>query len=164
MCCLWTFASLWQPVLYLDVSVLHSTVACAAPTSVCSTAACAALERISSTAGCAVLGRVCVSVTALSILEVSGLQLLVLQLNIFVQQQPALCQEMYGLQSLSLCCTWTCLSTSAFVLHLACLSTRVLNWTCLPERALCCTMTCLSTKACAAPVRVCLQESITSCS
>jgi hypothetical protein len=44
--------------------------------------------------------------------EVSGLQLhmLVLQMRVFVQQQPMLCQEVYGLQQL--------------VLHLYCLSAR----------------------------------------
>ncbi len=75
------------------------------------------------------------SVTAVSILEVSGLKLLVLPLDIFVQQQPVLCQEMYGLQKLAL--------------HLYCLSTRVCA---APEFA------CLQ-EPFAAPGHVCLYKS-----
>ncbi len=86
---------LQQPVLYLDVSVLQQSVL---PSDVsvlqqsvlpfghvCSTLACAALERVSSEAVCAVPGSVCVSVLRKSVqsLEVSGLQLLMLQLDVF---------------------------------------------------------------------------------
>jgi hypothetical protein len=96
--------------------------------------------------------------------------MLVHQMHVFVQQQPMLCQEVYGLQQFVLhlyclsagacaapgrvylhgllCCTWTCLSTRA----LCC------TWMCLPTRALCYTWTCLSTRTFTAPVRVCLQE------
>ena len=98
--------------------------------------------------------------------------MLVLQMHIFVQQQPMLCQEVYGLQQDVL--HLYCLSARAcaapgrvflvfsrtFVLHLACLSTRALRctWMCLPTGALCCTWTRLSARIFAAPVRVCLQE------
>jgi hypothetical protein len=48
----------------------------------------------------------CVSVLHQSVPpKVSGLQQLVLPLSVSVQQQPVLCQEVYGLQRL--CCTWT---------------------------------------------------------
>jgi hypothetical protein len=94
-----------------------------------------------------------VSVLQQSVLssEVSGLQLLVLHLDVFVQEMPVSCQargvwpteactapELSVYQSL--CCpwSWTSLSTRAFVLH----------------------MTCLSTRAGAAPGRVCLLEPV----
>ena len=151
MCCLWTCVS--------------------------SMAACAALELVSSTAVCAFPGRVCVSALQCSSLYcprrcVACSCMLVLQMHVFVQQQPMLCQEVYGLQqhvlhlyclSARACAAPGCVFlvfSRTFVLHLACLSTRALRctWMCLPTGALCCTWTCLSARIFAAPVGVCLQE------
>ena len=129
-------------------------------------AACAALELVSSTAVCAFPGRVCVSALQCSSLYcprrcVACSCMLVLQMHVFVQQQPMLCQEVYGLQQHVL--HLYCLSARAcaapgrvflvfsrtFVLHLACLSTRALCSTkrCLSTRALRCTWMCLPTGA-----------------
>jgi hypothetical protein len=167
---------------------------CAVPGRVCSTAAIAALwtclfyssqccpldlsllqqpvlppGRVSPTAVCSVPGRVCVSVLQQSVLSLlgSGLQLLVLHLDVCVQHQPVLCQDVYSIAYMQqhvlhlYClsyCIWKCLSTRALCCTCTCLSTRALccTWTCLPTIALCCTRTCLSTRACAASVRVCL--------
>ncbi len=114
----------------------------------------------------------------------SGLQQLVLRLEVSVQQQPVLCQEVYCLRQLvlhmdclsiwtclptrilcalvvsvykSLCCTYACPSTRAFVLRLDVSSFKNLCCTCvcLSTRALGYTRRCLSTRDCAAPVRVC---------
>jgi hypothetical protein len=134
------------------------------------TAACSSLERVSSKAVCAAPRRVCVSVLQLSTLslEVSGCSCL-FYLDVFVQQQPVLCQDVYGLQQLLL--HLYCLFTRACAAPGVCLQELLrCNWCvclqklcvaprydCLNARALCCTWTCLSTRACAAPMRVCLQ-------
>jgi hypothetical protein len=159
-------------VLPLDASVLKQHVL---PLDMCLFYD--SLELVSSTAVCAFPGCVCVSALQCSSLYcpqrcVACSCMLMLQMHVFVQQQPMLYQEVYGLQQHVL--HLYCLSARAcaapgrvflvfsrtFVLHLACLSTRALRctWMCLPIGALCCTWTCQSARIFAAPVRVCLQE------
>jgi hypothetical protein len=76
--------------------------------------------------------------------EVYGLQQPVLHLDVFVNKNFCAAPEVFVYKSL--CCTWTCLSTKAFVLLLGCLSTRACAalmrvWL---QELLCCTWTCLS--------------------
>jgi hypothetical protein len=73
---------------------------------VCHTEASAAPGRVSPTAVCAVPGPVCVSVLQQSVISLLGsdLQLLVLHLDVFIQQQPVLCQDVYSIAYSSLCC------------------------------------------------------------
>jgi hypothetical protein len=127
---------LWQPVLPLNVSLLQQSVL--------------SLDVTVCLFYCSLYcPRSCLACSCM----------LVLQMHVFVQQQPMLCQEVYGKQQFvlhlyclsagasaapgrvylhgPLCCTWTCLSTRA----LCC------TWMRLPTRALCCTCACLSTRA-----------------
>jgi hypothetical protein len=164
MCCLWTCVS--------------SLTDCAASGLVCSRTACAASGRVSLlwrpvlllnvSLLCAFPGRVRVSVLQQSVMssEGSGLQvhMLVLQMCVFVQQQPILCQEVYGLPSVlsvckSLCCTWTCLFTRAFVLHLrVCLQELCASNGRVWLQEFCDAPGCVCLRElCAAPGRACLQ-------
>ena len=145
VCALAAFAAflcLYSSLCCLGTRLFYNSMCCLW-TCVSSMAACAALELVSSTAVCAFPGRVCVSALQCSSLYcprrcVACSCMLVLQMHVFVQQQPMLCQEVYGLQQHVL--HLYCLSARAcaapgrvflvfsrtFVLHLACLSTRAL--------------------------------------
>ncbi len=181
----------------LDVSGLKQpvlSVACLFYSSLCYPWLC---RFVCSTAVCAVPVCVCLSVLQQSVPpKVSGLEQLVLHLDVSVQHQHVLFHEVcsvwptaaYAARGLSLymtraapgrvclkellyapgesfCCTYSCPSTRAFVLHmdvsvykifcmrLGCLSVSLIHvrlqellcctWTCLSTRALSCTCACL---------------------
>ncbi len=100
-------------------------------------------------------------------LRVSGLLLLVLHLDVYVQGQPKLCQEVYGLQHLvqepvlhldlpfyrSQCDAPDVSAYKSFLLHLDELcavpayKSFVLHLAASVYKSLCCTCACLSTRA-----------------
>ncbi len=162
---------LWQPVMYLDVSgwqqpyrpwtwLFYSSLCC--PCSIVET--------------CLFYGSLCYPWTCLCVCssvqqsvlsqEVSGLQQqFVLHLDVSVRQQPVLCQEVYGPQYSSLCCTWSIRLQEILCCTWTCLSTTAcaaLERVCLQE-LLCCTWTCLSTKALRSPGLGCLQQPVVYC-
>jgi hypothetical protein len=164
------------------VACVYSIAACGASGRVCSTATCAASGRVSllwqpvlplnvSQSVLSLAVSACVSVLLYSSLYCPR-RCLACSYMLVLQMPTAACAASILFVCKSLCCTWTCLFTRVFVLHLACVSSRALccTWTCLstralcctwmslPTRALCCTWTCLSTRTFAAHVRVCLKE------
>ncbi len=124
---------LQQPVLFLDVSGLQQPVL--PPVRVCFTAACAAPEVLDvsvlqqpvlpfnvsllqqSLLSLDVSMRLFYSSLYCSRTEVSGLQLLVLHLDVFVQQQPVLCQEVkYAviIDDCTICTLYFCTNATFF--------------------------------------------------
>ena len=169
MCCLWTCVS--------------SLTDCAASGLVCSTTACAASGRVSLlwrpvlllnvSLLCAFPGRVRVSVLQQSVMssEVSGLQLHACASNACICSTAAnavprglwpkaACAPSVLSVCKSLCCTWTCLFTRAFVLHLrVCLQELCASHGRVWLQEFCAAPGCVCLQElCAAPGRACLQE------
>ena len=89
--------------------------------------------------------------------------MLVLQMRVFVQQQPMLCQEVYGLQQLVLhlyCVSARALAAPGLVLHLrVCLQELCASHGRVWLQEFCAAPVCVCLQElCAAPGRACLQE------
>ena len=169
MCCLWTCVS--------------SLTDCAASGLVCSTTACAASGRVSLlwrpvlllnvSLLCAFPGRVRVTVLQQSVMssEVYGLPLHACASNARICSTAAnavprglwptaACAPSILSVCKSLCCTWTCLFTRAFVLHLrVCLQELCASHGRVWLQEFCAAPGCVCLQElCAAPGRACLQE------